>query len=53
MSVLNINGPFIQISFNPNELSDNDITIPLEAGYSYKRIFINRVTNISALFFEY
>lgn len=50
MSVLNVNGPFIQISFNANELSDRDITIPLPDGYSYKRIFINRLVNISALF---
>ena len=50
MSVLNINGPLIYISINANELTDRDITIPLPDGYSYKRIFINRVVNISALF---
>ena len=50
MSIYNINGPFIHISFNANELSNSDITIPLQGGYSYKRIFINRVINISSLF---
>lgn len=50
MGILNIKGPFIHISFNANELSDRNITIPLQNGYSYKRIFINRVLNISALF---
>ena len=47
---LSYNGPFIFMSFNANELSNRDTTIPLPDGYSYKRIFINRVTNISALF---
>ena len=47
---LSYKGPCITMSFNPNELSNRDTTIPLPAGYSYKRIFIIRVINISALF---
>lgn len=47
---LHYKGPYIDMTFNANELSDRDITIPLPDGYSYKRIFITRVTNISALF---
>lgn len=49
MSVLNINGPFIHIIIDPNG-SSRDIEIELPNGYTYERIFINRVTNISALF---
>ena len=47
---LSYKGPFIAISFNANELSTRDITVPLPEGYSYKRIFISRVTNIAELF---
>lgn len=49
MSQFNINGPFIFISIDPNGTL-RDIEIDLPAGYTYERIFINRVTNISALF---
>lgn len=47
---LRYQGPYIDMTFNPNELSERDVTIPLPAGYSYKRIFITRLVNISALF---
>lgn len=47
---LGYNGPYIDMAFNANELSKRDITIPLPDGYSYKRIYIIRVVNISALF---
>lgn len=49
MSAFDINGPFIRISIDPNG-SSKDIKIDLPNGYSYQTIFINRVTNISALF---
>ena len=48
MSAFNINGPFILIGIDPNG-SSKDIKIDLPNGYSYQTIFINRVTNISAL----
>lgn len=48
--ILSYKGPFIFMSFNPNELSERDVTIPLPDGYSYKRIYIDRVTKISSLF---
>lgn len=49
MSAFNINGPFIHIMVDPNGSSKN-IKIDLPYGYTYQTIFINRVTNISALF---
>ena len=49
MSIFNINGPFIHISVDANG-SSRDIKIDLPYGYTYQTIFINRVTNISALF---
>lgn len=49
MSDMNIKGPFIHIRIDPNG-SSRDITIELPSGYTYQTIFINRVTNISALF---
>ena len=49
MSTFNINGPFIHIIVDPNG-SSKDIKIDLPYGYTYQTIFINRVTNISALF---
>lgn len=49
MSRFDTNGPFIFVSVDANQ-SKKDITINLPAGYTYQKIFINRVTNISALF---
>lgn len=49
MSKFNINGPFIYINIDANG-SSKDVKIDLPAGYTYERIFINRVSNISALF---
>lgn len=49
MSKFNINGPFIYISIDANG-SSRDIKIDLPAGYTYEKIFINRIINISALF---
>ena len=49
MSAFNINGPFILISIDANSQT-REVKINLPNGYSYERIFINRVTNIAALF---
>ena len=49
MSAFNINGPFILISIDANNPS-REVKINLPNGYTYERIFINRVINISALF---
>ena len=49
---LTYRGPYISMTFNANELSNRDVTIPLPDGYSYNRIFITRVVNISALFLD-
>lgn len=49
MSAFNINGPFIFISIDANNNS-REVKINLPNGYTYERIFINRVKNISALF---
>ena len=50
MSKFNIKGPFIDIAVAPGESRDRNVTIELPNGYSYERIFLNRVVNISALF---
>lgn len=49
MSIVNINGPFIRISIDHNSPS-REIEIDLPNGYTYEKIFINQVINISALF---
>lgn len=49
MSKFNINGPFIFISIDANNNS-RQVKINLPSGYTYEKIFINRVKNISALF---
>ena len=48
MSEFNINGPLIFLSIDAS--NSNEIKINLPNGYTYERIFINRVKNISALF---
>lgn len=48
MSNFNINGPFIFLSIDAS--NSNEIKINLPNGYTYERICINRVKNISALF---
>lgn len=42
-------GPFIHISFTANELSDGHTYVQLAEGYSYERIFINNLVNITEL----
>ena len=49
MRVFTINGPFIFLHFDANNNS-REVKINLPSGYTYERIFINRVKNISALF---
>ena len=50
MSKFNIKGPFIDIAVAPGETANRVVTIDLPYGYSYERIYLNRVVNISALF---
>ena len=49
MSRLYIHGPLIYIKLDANSLSNNNVNIALPSGYSFEKIFINEVTNISAL----
>ena len=42
-------GPFIHISFTANELSEGHTYVQLAEGYSYERIFINNLVNITEL----
>lgn len=42
-------GPFIYIKFNPNEVSNPHTYVQLPDGYSYERILINEVFNITEL----
>ena len=42
-------GPFIRITFKANELTEGHTYVKLADGYSYERIFIHEVINISEL----
>ena len=42
-------GPFIHIHYTANELSEGHTYVQLPDGYSYERIFINGLVNISEL----
>lgn len=42
-------GPFIHINIRANELSEGHTYVQLTDGYSYERIFINSLVNISEL----
>lgn len=42
-------GSFIYIAFSANEISGGPTQIQLPAGYSYERIFIHDLINITAL----
>ncbi len=44
-----VNGPFIRISFDENELQEGHVLIQLPDGYSYERIVIHYVANITEL----
>ena len=47
--IIDYNGPFIRISFKANEVSAGPQIVELAPGYSYERIFIHDLQNISAL----
>ena len=47
--ILTYQGPFIWIFYDANELSTKNIVVQLPDGYSYERIFINQVMNITEL----
>ena len=49
MNVL-YNGPFIYISIEANDLSERHLKLPLAYGYSYERIFIHQLRNITELY---
>ena len=42
-------GPFIRITFKANELSAGHTSVKLADGYTYERIFIHEVNNITEL----
>lgn len=42
-------GPFIRIAFNAMELSEGHVRIQLADGYTYERIFINALSNVTDL----
>ena len=42
-------GSFIRIAFKANELSEGHTYVELAPGYSYERIFINELINITEL----
>lgn len=42
-------GPFIYIRFKANELSEGHTRVKLADGYTYERIVIHHLTNISEL----
>ena len=46
---IDYNGPFIHIAFKANELSPGPRIVELAPGYTYERIFIHDLQNISAL----
>ena len=43
-------GPLIHIFFKANELKEGRTYVDLASGYTYERIFINELTNISELY---
>lgn len=46
---IDYNGPFIRIAFKANELPSGPRIVELAPGYTYERIFIHDLQNISAL----
>ena len=42
-------GPFIRISFKANEVVEGHTSVELAPGYTYERIFIHELLNISEL----
>ena len=47
---INYYGPFVRIAFNANELTAGHTYVDLASGYTYERIFINNLQNISELY---
>ena len=47
--ILKTQGPFIWIRYSANELSTKNVVVQLPDGYTYERIFINNIMNISEL----
>lgn len=48
--MIQYHGSFIYIHFDANELSEGHLTIQLQDGYTYEKIFIHRAINISELY---
>lgn len=49
MSRFYVNGPLIYLKIDANSLADRNYNFDRPSGYSFEKIFINEVTNISAL----
>ena len=47
---INYNGPLIHIHINANELTEGHIPVQLPDGYTYERIFIHLLSNITELY---
>ena len=47
--IIEYRGPFIHITFIPNELKEGHPKVQLEPGYTYERIFIHGLSNITEL----
>lgn len=46
----NYYGPFIWIHYNANELQKNQASVILRNGYSYERIYVHSLLNITGLY---
>ena len=47
--IITYRGPFIRIHFDPNEVTKNHTFVQLADGYSYERIFVEELWNITEL----
>ena len=48
--IIEYHGSFISIHISANELRKNQTSVPLRNGYSYERIYLNSLLNITALY---
>ena len=48
--IIEYHGPFISIHIYANELQKNQTSVRLRNGYSYERIYVNNLLNITELY---